>query len=213
MNASTAAVDAARDDREMIEGLRQRDRQTTLAVLDRYDSSMVRLAMSYGHVRAAAEQIVTETWSEIYTKLRDFDGSTPLKPWLFRHVARRAAADAPAGVVTTREPPAVDPRRFYGRQTRWPGHWREREGVLPVPWSELAPHVDDDAKAAYIQSALERLPSVVRQVAILRDAEGWSAEDVRLALDVAEDDQRDLLARARRAIRADLELRLKDASR
>jgi RNA polymerase sigma-70 factor, ECF subfamily len=211
MNASTAAVDAARDDREIIQGLRERDRQTTLEVLDRYDSSMVRLAMSYGHLRGAAEQLVNETWSEIYTKIRDFDGSTPLKPWLFRQVARRAAADAPSERgVAARGGPAVDPRRFYGRQTRWPGHWREKEGV-PVPWTELAPHVDDDAKSAYIQSALERLPPVARQVVILRDADGWSAADVRAALDVSEEDQRELLANARSVIRADLERRLTEA--
>jgi RNA polymerase sigma-70 factor, ECF subfamily len=214
MNAPTAAVDVERDDTEIVEGLRQRDRQTTLAVLDRYDSSMVRLAMSYGHVRAAAEQLVTETWSEIYTKIRQFDGSMPLKPWLFREVARRAAADAPpGGGVTAREAPAVDPSRFYGRQTRWPGHWREKDGVLPVPWSEVAPDVDDAAKAAYIQAALERLPPNIRQVVILRDADGWNAEDVRLALGVSEDDQRELLARARSALRADVELRLKEPSR
>jgi DNA-directed RNA polymerase specialized sigma24 family protein len=212
-NASTAAA-AAIDEAELVEGLRQRERHATLAVLDMYDTSMVRLAMSYGHLRTAAEQLVNETWSEIYDAVREFDGTVPLKPWLFRQVAERSAADAKGNedaAVPAR--PAMDPRRFYGSQTRWPGHWREQEDFLPRRWSELAPSLSDDDRAAYLQSAIALVRGKARQVVLLRDEEGWTPEEVQLTLDLADDEQEELLARARGTICVELERRLKEAAR
>ena len=167
---------------------------------------MVRLAMSYGHPRSVAEQLVADAWSEIFDDVRDFDGSTPLRPWLFRRVLRRAVAGSDGAGGAAGDEPPVDPRRFYGPQTRWPGHWRETADAMPVPWTALTPLADEE-KAAFVQSAIERLPARMRQVVVLRDVDGWSADDVRLATDVPETEQASLLARARSAIRADLERR------
>jgi RNA polymerase sigma-70 factor (ECF subfamily) len=53
--------------------------------------------------------------------------------------------------------------------------------------------------------AVDDLPARQREVIVLRDIEGWSAEEVCDALDVSEVNQRVLLHRARSKVRAALE--------
>jgi RNA polymerase sigma-70 factor (ECF subfamily) len=56
-----------------------------------------------------------------------------------------------------------------------------------------------------IRDAIEKLPANQRAVISLRDVEGWSADEVRNALDVSEVNQRVLLHRARAKVRRALE--------
>ena len=56
-----------------------------------------------------------------------------------------------------------------------------------------------------IERAIEELPPSQRAVITLRDVEGWSAEEVRNALEVSESNQRVLLHRARAKVRKAIE--------
>ena len=56
-----------------------------------------------------------------------------------------------------------------------------------------------------ILKAIEELVPAQREVITLRDIEGWSAEDVRNALEISETNQRVILHRARSKVRAALE--------
>ena len=56
-----------------------------------------------------------------------------------------------------------------------------------------------------IDGAIEGLPPVQKAVITLRDVQGWSAEEVRNALDLSETNQRVLLHRARSKVRSALE--------
>ena len=56
-----------------------------------------------------------------------------------------------------------------------------------------------------IENAIERLPDVQRAVITLRDVQGWSADEVRNALELSETNQRVLLHRARSKVRRALE--------
>ena len=56
-----------------------------------------------------------------------------------------------------------------------------------------------------ISGAIEALPPSQRAVISLRDVEGWTAEEVRNALDLSEVNQRVLLHRARSKVRRALE--------
>ena len=56
-----------------------------------------------------------------------------------------------------------------------------------------------------IAAAIEELPATQRAVISLRDIAGWSAEEVRNALDLSEVNQRVLLHRARAKVRRALE--------
>ena len=56
-----------------------------------------------------------------------------------------------------------------------------------------------------IGAAIEGLPPSQRAVITLRDVQGWSAEEVRNALELSETNERVLLHRARAKVRAALE--------
>jgi RNA polymerase sigma-70 factor, ECF subfamily len=56
-----------------------------------------------------------------------------------------------------------------------------------------------------IGDAIEALPPSQRAVITLRDVQGWSAEEVRNALELSETNERVLLHRARAKVRAALE--------
>jgi len=53
--------------------------------------------------------------------------------------------------------------------------------------------------------AIESLPPIQRTVITLRDVQGWSAEEVRNALELSETNQRVILHRARSKVRRVLE--------
>ena len=56
-----------------------------------------------------------------------------------------------------------------------------------------------------IAAAIDALPATQAAVIRLRDVDGWSAEEVRNALDISEVNQRVLLHRARAKVRQALE--------
>jgi RNA polymerase sigma-70 factor (ECF subfamily) len=64
---------------------------------------------------------------------------------------------------------------------------------------------------AEVDSAIRRLPPRQQEVIVLRDVEGWSAEEVCEALDLSTANQRVLLHRARSRVRASLECYLEAA--
>ena len=62
-----------------------------------------------------------------------------------------------------------------------------------------------DETLKVIDGAIESLPPTQRAVITLRDVQGWSAEEVRNALELSETNQRVLLHRARSKVRSALE--------
>ena len=62
-----------------------------------------------------------------------------------------------------------------------------------------------DETRRVLLEAIKELPPRQRDVITLRDVSGWSAEEVRNALDLTETNQRVLLHRARSKVRAALE--------
>ncbi len=101
--------------------------------MERYHTSLLRLAQLYVH-GAAAEDVVQETWLGVLRGLDGFEGRASLKTWLFRILVNRARTRAtrdartiPFSSLATAEldaaDPAVEPDRFRGPEDRWPGHW------------------------------------------------------------------------------------------
>jgi RNA polymerase sigma-70 factor (ECF subfamily) len=57
----------------------------------------------------------------------------------------------------------------------------------------------------HVRAAIGLLPARQQEVIVLRDVEGWEAEEVCAALDLSEVNQRVLLHRARSKVRGALE--------
>ena len=200
------------DDGRLIAALRCGDADAFALLVDRHSRAMIRVAMTYVPSRAAAEEVVQETWIAVLRGLDGFEGRASLKTWIFRvlaNVARRAGArerrsvpfSALAEAENTGEP-SVDPDRFLPADHElFPGHW----AIMPARW----PTPDEGLLAGetreVIAAALVELPVAQRTVIGLRDIEGWSSEEVCEALEISAGNQRILLHRARSRVRNAIE--------
>jgi RNA polymerase sigma-70 factor (ECF subfamily) len=107
----------------------------------------------------------------------------------------------PLSSLATDEP-AVDPHRFLGDDTRYPGHW----AAPPRRWEdEPEPRLLADEARDVVEREIAKLPPLQAAVITMRDVEGLEAEEVCNALDLTETNQRVLLHRARSKVRQALE--------
>lgn len=191
----------------LVARLGSKDEATFALLLDAWSGGLRRVAASYVS-RAAADDVVQDTWLAVIQNIDSFEGRSSLKHWVFRIAAntakRRAARESrtvPSGSMSPGDEPTVDPTRFRGADLLYPGHWQE----LPAPW----PSPDQEALAGEIRrlvaDAVARLPARQRAVITLRDIEGHTADETCSMLELTPANQRVLLHRARAAVRAALE--------
>ena len=211
MHDAPEVIDA---DAVLLEGLRAGDEAAFTELVDRYSSSMLRVARMYVPSQAVAEEVVQETWLGVLTGLERFEGRSSLKTWLFRILVNRARTRGErerrtvpfatlAGREAEGEDPAVGPERFLpADHDRWPHHWASP----PERWDESPERSLQSAETLrVVRDAIEQLPPMQRLVITMRDLEGWDSEEVRNALDISETNQRVLLHRARSKVRTALE--------
>lgn len=212
-------TDPAADDRLLVAALRAGEEAAFVALLDRYQAPMVRLAALYVPDRAIAEDVVQETWIGVLRGIDRFEGRSSFKTWLFRiltnQAKRRGAREGrsvPFSALARAEAdgpdPAVEPERFLPPGDAWAGHWAAE---LPE-WRQTP---EDRFVAgethARAKAAIAGLPPAQREVITLRDVDGWTAEEVCQALAVTPGNQRVLLHRARSKVRRALERYMEEA--
>jgi RNA polymerase sigma-70 factor (ECF subfamily) len=198
------------DDSDLVAKLRAGDEAAFRQLVREWHPSMLRVAQIFVPSRSLAEDVVQETWLRVLGALERFEGRSSLKTWVFRILVNTAKTRAQReGRVlpfsALHEPgripeAAVDPDRFRPEDDeRFPGAWSSPPRELPEE-RVLAAETRE-----VIARAIDALPATQRTVITLRDVEGWSAEEVRNALEVSEVNQRVLLHRARAKVRQALE--------
>ena len=204
---------ASTDDLHLVAMLRAGDEDAFVSLIERYNNTMLRLAMIYIPERAVAEEIVQETWMGVLQGLKRFEGRSSLKTWIFRILtncartrAQREGRSIPFSSLPdpeiSNDEPAVDPDRFLPASSNKPGAWAS----LPNNWSEIPENrLLSQETYACIEMAIGRLPPNQRTVITLHDIEGWDAEEIRNVLSVSEANLRVLLHRARSRVRRALE--------
>lgn len=195
-------------DADLLAGLRLGDEAAFLELVERYGPMMLRIALSYVRTPSVAEEVVQETWIGVLNSLERFEGRSTLRTWLLRILANRArtrgareARCMPFSALAGDEP-SVDAERFQGPDGPFPGGW----AAFPTPW-ETVPEERVLARETllHVESAIRALPGRQQEVIVLRDVEGWSAEEVCAALGLSAANQRVLLHRARSRVRGALE--------
>jgi len=199
---------------QLIDALRRRDESAFVVLIDQYHISLIRLAQLYVADRAAAEEVVQETWLGVLKSIDRFEGRSSLKTWLYRiltNIAKtrgvRESRSLPFSAMWEAEAepfePAVAPDRFRPfDDPQWPQHW----ALEPAAWGDHPEErlLSNEAHAV-IRRAIEALPPTQREVITLRDLEDWSSADVCNTLLISETNQRVLLHRARSKVRRALE--------
>jgi RNA polymerase sigma-70 factor, ECF subfamily len=200
----------------LVAALRRRDEAAFVALVAQYHGPLMRLAMVYSGNRAVAEEIVQDAWLGVLQGIDGFEERSSFKTWLFRILVNRARTRAEREARTVpfsalwgdpsvgNDPePAVPADRFRGAaDPRAPYHW----AVPPESWGgDPEEQLLTRETLAIVEQAIAALPPNQREVIMLRDVEGWPAEEVCNVLGLSDSNQRVLLHRARARVRAALE--------
>jgi RNA polymerase sigma-70 factor (ECF subfamily) len=200
---------APADERTLIAALRRGDESAFMQFVRDYSPMMLRVARMYVPTQAIAEEVVQEAWLGVLNGIGRFEGRSSLKTWIFRILTntaktrgQREGRTVPFSSLVTDAEPAVDPDRFLGDETRFPGHW----AAPPRRW-EAQPErrLLSGEALELIEREIGKLPPAQAAVITMRDVEGLDAEDVCNALEISETNQRVLLHRARSKVRQALE--------
>ena len=193
------------EDLSLIASLRHGDEDAMMSLLQRYHSSMVRLALIHVADRAEAELMVKETWMAILQDPDQLQGPHSLKikihHLLINRIRLRQGYSGDHHLYTRLSEADhtgdVEPQRFFPSGHPHAGNW----AVPPRHWQvRLNPRLSQELRAL-IKQAIERLPLDQREVITLRDIEGWSSDEVSTLLGLSEHHLRSLLRRARAFMR------------
>jgi RNA polymerase sigma-70 factor (ECF subfamily) len=190
-------------DAELLRQLRAGDERAFVALVERYNGSMLRLALSFVPSRAVAEEVVQDTWLAVLRGLAGFEGRSSLRTWMFTILVNRARTTGSREqrtIPVADAGPVVDASRF-GPDGAW--------SAPPENWIEEAENRIEAGKlASLLRSAMDGLPARQREVVLLRDVEGMSGAEVCAVLAITEANQRVLLHRGRGKLRQVLESEL-----
>jgi RNA polymerase sigma factor (sigma-70 family) len=119
---------SANEDEQLIAALRRGDADAFATLVDRHSAALIRVAMGYVPSRAAAQEVVQETWIAVMRGIDRFEGRASLKTWIFRiltNIAMRSGARFTKPLPDSNRRPfltmagpalrgsAVCPRRLY----------------------------------------------------------------------------------------------------
>ena len=208
-------LETTTDEGQILAALRRGDESTFLSLVEKYHSTMMRIAVSYVRDPAIGEEIVQDAWLGVLNGIHRFEGRSSLKTWIFSiltNLARtrryRDSRSIPFSELSLfdeeEDDPVIEPERFLPPDhPHWPDHWADP----PKPWM-IPPEEQllNQEVMANIRNAINDLPASQQAVITLRDIEGWSSEEVCNILDLSETNQRVLLHRARSKVRRALEL-------
>ena len=190
-------------DEELLSRAQAGDEQAFVALVRRYQNSMVRLARSFVPSAAVAEDVAQEAWLGMMRGVDKFEGRSSFKAWLMRIVVNRARTTG----ASERRSIAIGYPADAASEAQYGCSDGSRQLASPSePWVE---DIDDRIRALQMtnlmRSAVNNLPAGQRAVVTLRDMEGLSSKEACAALDISEGNQRVLLHRARSCLRQSLE--------
>ena len=173
---------------------------------------MVNFARTMVNSAISAEEAVQEAWVQVLQSSDSFEGRSSVGTWLFgivkntasRH-RRRESRIRDHEVLATADVEAADPLSGRMHPAGHPdaGHWSVPPSRRFLPEDQTVA----SELVGFVRAALDALPERQRQLIILRDLVGTSAEEAAEILRLSAEAQRALLYRARGNLRNELEKR------
>ena len=152
------------EEAQIARGLRRRDPELLDALIEQYQHRLLRYLLHLTGNRATAEDLFQETWMRVLEKGHQYDGRSRFATWLMT-IAHNVAIDH----LRKRHPASLDEMR--DPEDGAPFEPPRRGPVAVRPGSRQ----EDGAR---IQSALEQLPAIFREVLVLRFQEQMKLEEI-----------------------------------
>jgi RNA polymerase sigma-70 factor, ECF subfamily len=165
----------AQDDRELISLAQKGDKAAFRKLVERHQRRAFAIAMGLLHDENDARELVQEAFLRVHRGLGAFQGGSAFFTWLYRIITNLA----------------IDLKRKPGRRDVEldDNHTTESSGDFAlVSRIDGADPIDVMRRreiAARIQTALDALPAIHRNVILMREVEGMSYEEMAQAADVS----------------------------
>lgn len=186
-------------DAELIGRSRTGDHRSFTALVRRYEQLVFGYAFKVCRHKEKAEEVLQDTFVNVYRKLAQFDGRSKFSTWLYTIVTnncrmkrRRRKVDKAALPLGERRDETLD--RDEGRADQTIATWHE---------SPLHTYMSRELREL-LDKAIEKLPPDYRVVFILRDVEAQSAEETAKILNISVPAVKSRLRRARVFLREQL---------
>lgn len=184
----------------LLEALRAGDEAAFITLVASHHDAMLRLARTFVHSDAVAEEVVQDTWLGVLRGIDRFEGRSSLRTWLLAILVNRARSTGAREARTLAiedSGPAVDPSRFddSGAWSAPPEHWVEA----------VENRLSAGALRGALLAALAELPPRQCAVVMLRDVDGLDSDEVCEVLSLTPANERVLLHRGRSRLRQALE--------
>ena len=194
----------------LVERVRRGEETAFKELVERYHLPLRRVALTFVHSEAVAEEVVQDTWMAVLEGIHRFEERSSLKTWIFRILVNRAKTQGvresryvefpgkASGTEKGETDQLEDPTAMLGGEG-WPGNY---SGIISSQ-TEASPErkLLNKEMVERIYAVIRTLPAMQRQVILLRDVEGVESEHIRRMLGVSESNQRVLLHRARTKVR------------
>jgi RNA polymerase sigma-70 factor (ECF subfamily) len=188
-----------RDEAQMIAAIVAGDRELYHSLIQPYELSVYRMAMSFVKDETEAEDVAQEAFLKAFRNLANFRGQSKFSTWLIsitlNEARRRLRRQSTVRIESLDEAPEeggkVSPALLRD--------WRE------IPSEAL----ERREVRALLQRAIEELSPIYREVVVLRDIEEFSVEETAGALAISISSVKVRLHRARIMLQKELAPKLK----
>ena len=191
------------DDAELVARMQDGDQAAFIALVNRYQLRLLRLAHATVGSRAVAEEVTQETWLAVVRGIERFEGRSSFRTWLYRVLLNRARS-------------ALAKERRAGRPEPHLAECFGRDRRCDIPFAEWADEVDNTVVASQLAqrvlALLLELPDAQRRIVVLHDIEHLASDEIAAMLGITYGNERVLLHRGRTRLRAMLAAETMDGS-
>ncbi len=184
-------------DEILVEKVKHGDYLAFEELVVRYQNRVYRLAYRLTKNKMDAEDVLQDIFLQVYQKIKDFRGESAFSSWLYK-ISLNAAFMKLRKKRHRKEDPIEEAMPKFRPDGSYAGM------VTNFSISPENEALKAEAKML-IQEAIDKLPEEYRAVLVLRDAEGFSAEEVSQMLDLSVPAIKSKLHRARLFLRQKLE--------
>jgi RNA polymerase sigma-70 factor (ECF subfamily) len=196
MNDSNPTKTKSDPDTELIQAIRDGEAAMFTDLVQRHERSLYNFGLRMCGVVADAEDLVQETFLNVFKYLKDFRGETKFKNWLYRIAA--------SVCIKKRRKSKFAPDHEFSLEEFLPADEAGVEQQVPA-WAALPlDQVLNEELRRRLHEAVLELPEKYRAVLVLRDMEGFSIEESAQILNLTPANIKVRLHRARLFLRDQL---------
>jgi RNA polymerase sigma-70 factor, ECF subfamily len=162
-------------------------------LVKRYENKLYNFSLRLCRDPSDAEDMVQDTFLNVFRYLKDFRYETKFKNWLYRI--------ATSTCIKKRRKSKFAPERELSLDEFWLNEEAEFPDQIPNWALEPLEKLLNDELANTIQEAILSLPDKYRLVIVLRDMEGFSTSETSQILNISETNVKVRLHRARLFLR------------